>query len=45
MLDNDMGTLFDGVHAGTSILALDSCFSGGFAKDVITRPGRVGLRG
>jgi hypothetical protein len=43
LLDDEMGTLFDGIRARTSILALDSCFAGGFAKDVITRPGRVGL--
>jgi hypothetical protein len=43
ILDDEMGTLFDGIRARTSILALDSCFAGGFAKDVITRPGRVGL--
>ncbi|MEI8258475.1 MAG: caspase family protein, partial [Deltaproteobacteria bacterium] len=43
MLDDEMGTLFDGINARVSVLALDSCFAGGFAKDVITRPGRVGL--
>lgn len=43
LIDDEMGTLFDGVRAHTSILALDSCFAGGFAKDVITRPGRVGF--
>lgn len=42
-MDDEMGTLFDGIHARTSILALDSCYAGGFAKDVITRAGRVGL--
>ncbi len=42
-MDDEMGTLFDGIRARTSILALDSCYAGGFAKDVITRPGRVGL--
>jgi hypothetical protein len=43
IMDNEMGALFDTIRARTSILALDSCFAGGFAKDVITRPGRVGL--
>lgn len=42
-MDDEMGTLFDGIRARTSILALDSCYAGGFAKDVITRPGRIGL--
>lgn len=43
LMDDEMGTLFDGVRARTSILALDACYAGGFAKDVITRPGRIGL--
>ncbi|MBK8173311.1 MAG: pre-peptidase C-terminal domain-containing protein [Sandaracinaceae bacterium] len=43
IVDNEMGQMFDSLHAGTSILSLDSCYSGGFAKDVITRTGRVGL--
>lgn len=43
LLDDEFGRLFDSVQAGTSVVALDACYSGGFAKDVITRPGRVGL--
>ena len=43
MPDDDMGHLFDSIHPRLSLLALDSCFSGGFAKDVITRPGRIGM--
>lgn len=43
LLDDELGTLFDGVRARMAVLALDACFAGGFAKDVITRPGRVGL--
>ena len=43
ILDNDMGELFNGIQARVAVLTLDACFSGGFAKDVITRPGRVGL--
>jgi hypothetical protein len=43
LMDDEMGTLFDGIHGRIAMLALDSCFAGGFAKDVITRPGRVGL--
>src|SRR3990172_6289849 len=38
-----MASLYDGIHADVSILSLDSCFSGGFAKDVISAPGRVGF--
>ncbi len=41
--DDEMNRLFDGIHAQTAIIALDSCFSGGFAKDVISRPGRMGF--
>ena len=43
LMDDEMATLFDGLHARIAVLALDSCFAGGFAKDVITRPGRIGL--
>ncbi len=43
MVDDEMGRLFDGIHARLAVLSLDSCFAGGFAKDVVTRPGRVGL--
>jgi hypothetical protein len=31
------------VNAGKVILLLDACFSGGFSKDVITVPGRMGM--
>ncbi|MEM9865361.1 MAG: caspase family protein [Myxococcota bacterium] len=43
LLDDRLATAFDAVGAGTSLIAIDSCHSGGFAKDLITRPGRVGL--
>src|SRR5262249_48883592 len=33
---------FDGVHARLGLIALDSCFSGGF-RTVISRPGLMGL--
>ncbi|MCB9636701.1 MAG: caspase family protein [Sandaracinus sp.] len=42
MLDDQLARLFDPVRARLSVIALDACFSGGFAKDLITRPGRVG---
>ena len=38
-----MAELFDGIHARVAMLVFDSCFSGGFAKDVICAPGRVGF--
>jgi hypothetical protein len=43
LLDDEMGTLFDGIEGRVSLLAIDSCFAGGFAKDVITQPRRMGM--
>ncbi len=43
VLDDELNDLFANVSAGTTLLVLDSCFSGGFAKDFISRPGRMGL--
>lgn len=43
LTDADMAGLFQQVRAGVSILALDSCFSGGFARNVVNRPGVMGL--
>lgn len=43
IVDDEMGQLFDAIHGRLSVLTLDSCFSGGFAKDVITTGGRVGF--
>jgi hypothetical protein len=40
--DDEMGTLLAPAR-GTVVLALDSCYSGGFARDVITGPRRIGL--
>lgn len=40
--DDELAGLLDGVP-GRILLVLDSCFSGGFAKDVISAPGRMGL--
>lgn len=42
--DDEVAALLDQVvQQGTILLVLDSCFSGGFSKDVISRPGRMGL--
>ncbi len=41
--DDQMSEMLTGLNAGTSIIVLDACFSGGFAKDVISVPGRMGL--
>ena len=42
VVDDEMARWFDQIR-GLGVLTLDACFAGGFAKDVITRPGRMGL--
>jgi hypothetical protein len=41
--DDEFARIMDEMSRGTAIVVLDACFSGGFTKDVITRPGRMGL--
>jgi hypothetical protein len=41
--DDELRDLFDEIHNGTVQLWLDSCFSGGFAKDIVSAPGRMGI--
>jgi hypothetical protein len=41
--DNEFSELLSLVPARVSLVVLDACFSGGFAKDVISAPGRMGL--
>lgn len=41
--DDQVNTWFDSVSARLAIIALDSCFSGGFARDVISAPNRMGI--
>ena len=43
LLDDDLRELFDEIDQGTVLLWLDSCFSGGFAKDIVSAPGRMGI--
>ncbi len=43
LTDDEMGQWFQAVHARLGIIALDACFSGGFARDVVNRPGVMGL--
>jgi hypothetical protein len=43
LLDDDLAALFDEIDEGTVLLWLDSCFSGGFAKDIVSAPGRMGI--
>jgi len=41
--DDEMRAMFEQIQAGTTLVFLDSCFSGGFAKDLISVPGRMGM--
>jgi hypothetical protein len=43
LLDDELRALFDDIEAGMVLLWLDSCFSGGFAKDIVSAPGRMGI--
>lgn len=43
LLDDDVDVLFAQIPSSRQLIVLDACFSGGFAKDVISRPGRMGL--
>lgn len=41
--DTEMGRLFGTLRTRLSLLVIDSCFSGGFARNVVDRPGVMGL--
>jgi hypothetical protein len=41
--DQEMARLFNSLDTRLSLLVLDSCFSGGFARNVVDRPGVMGL--
>jgi len=43
LTDDDLAAMFAQVNAGTTMVVLDSCFSGGFERDLITRPNMMGL--
>lgn len=43
LTDDDVVAALAGVNAGTVILAIDACYSGGFADDWVRRPGRMGV--
>ena len=43
LTDDDMNTWLNGIRGKVSLIVLDSCFSGGFSKDIISAPGRMGL--
>lgn len=41
--DAEMAEMFGQVRTRMSLIVLDSCFSGGFARNVVSRPGVIGL--
>jgi hypothetical protein len=41
--DDELRQDLDAIDANLSVVALDSCFAGGFARDVVSQPGRVGF--
>lgn len=41
--DDRFAELLKPCNAGTVMVVIDACFSGGFAKEVVSRPGRIGL--
>jgi hypothetical protein len=41
--DDEFARSFNASSAGTALVMLDSCFSGGFAKDVVSVDGRMGI--
>jgi hypothetical protein len=43
LTDDEMAQLFSQIRSRVAIIALDSCFAGGFARDVISQPGRMGF--
>jgi hypothetical protein len=43
LLDDVVDVWLDSANVRMSIIALDSCFSGGFARDIVSAPGRMGI--
>lgn len=43
LLDDDFAALLNSSAAGIALVAIDSCHSGGFAKDVVSAKGRMGV--
>lgn len=41
--DDQMSRDLADINADLTVVALDSCFAGGFARDVVSEPGRVGF--
>lgn len=43
LTDTEVAAALDQVRAQTIVLAIDACYSGGFADDFVRQPGRIGL--
>lgn len=43
LIDDDLAALLADMDVGKVLLVMDSCFSGGFSKDIVSQPGRMGL--
>lgn len=43
IMDDELHVMLTQINANVQMIAIDSCFSGGFAKDLISVPGRMGL--
>lgn len=43
LLDDRLASLVGSQRAGLTLIVLDACFSGGFARDMVNRPGVMGL--
>jgi hypothetical protein len=43
LTDDELAIMFGDIRAGTTMIVLDACFSGGFERDLITRPNMMGL--
>ncbi|NKB32599.1 MAG: hypothetical protein GKR91_05825 [Pseudomonadales bacterium] len=43
LLDDELANMLDQIDVGKVLLVMDACFSGGFSKDIVSVPGRMGL--
>ena len=43
LLDDELDVILNELPAENQLIVFDACFSGGFSKDIITRPGRMGM--
>ena len=41
--DDELDALLDQINAKAELIVLDACFSGGFSKDIISKPRRMGM--